>query len=351
MSNLKIVVVGVGLGGKIHIKRLRDNSEVVLSAVVAPNRLANHQFAQAEGVPIFHDLDETLRIVKPDGVIIASPNNFHVAQTKTCIDAGVAVLLEKPVSGNLEDARSLCEYISDKRTPVLVGHHRAHNPIIKNARDIIRGGRLGHVVTATGSAQFYKPDHYFNDGPWRRELGGGPVLINMIHEVDNFRRLIGEISQVQAITTNANRGFVVEDTAVINFIFKNGALGSFVVSDVAASSRSWEQTSGENPGYPSYASGDCYLIAGTKGSLSVPTMRLQYFDDETPPSWWTPFKEEVIMIEKKDPIELQLQHFIDVINGNAPPLVTVQDGFNNLLVIDAIKRSAQSRSIVDVSSA
>ena len=79
---------------------------------------------------------------------------------------------------------------------------------------------------------------------------------------------------MQAVTSNATRGFPVEDTAAMVFTFANGALGTFLLSDTAASPRSWEQTSGENTSYARYDDEDCYHIAGTSGSLSVPTMRL-----------------------------------------------------------------------------
>src|SRR5258708_39289845 len=50
-------------------------------------------------------------------------------------------------------------------------------------RSLIAQGRLGRLVAVTGAALFYKPDAYFEEGPWRREAGGGPILLNMIHDV------------------------------------------------------------------------------------------------------------------------------------------------------------------------
>ena len=117
-----------------------------------------------------------------------------------------------------------------------------------------------------GTALFYKPDDYFDvGGGWRRQPGGGPILLNLIHEVNNLLTLVGDIVRVQAVTSNATRGFPVEDTAAMVFTFANGALGTFLLSDTAASPRSWEQTSQENTSYPSYDDEDCYHIAGTTG--------------------------------------------------------------------------------------
>jgi predicted dehydrogenase len=348
MNKLRIAVVGVGLGGQIHIKRIKNSREVILDSIIAPNRGANIEIAAKEGVPIFHTISECIERNKPDGIIIASPNQVHAEQTRVCIEAEIPVLLEKPITSNLDEGRELCDLIERSNAKILVGHHRAHNSILKVASNAILEGRLGRLVSVVGSAQFYKPDHYFEDGPWRKVPGGGPILINMIHEIDNLRRLVGEISQVQAITSNSTRAFAVEDTAVINIVFKNGALGTFTLSDTAATARSWEQTTKENPGYPSYPEEDCYLISGTKGSLAIPTMKLKYYADGITPSWWTPFAEDVLQFSRVDPIELQLSHFADVINGHCLPLVTARDGYRNLLIIEAIKESAKKRSIIDV---
>jgi len=166
-----------------------------------------------------------------------------------------------------------------------------------------------------GSAAFYKPDSYFADGPWRREPGGGPILINLIHEVHNLRMLCGEITAVQAFSSNAVRGFAVEDTVVINLRFASGALGTFFLSDTAACARSWEQTSRENPAYPSHDDEDCYVLTGTNGSLSVPTMRLKTYPRPEDRSWWKPFEVGTVGLVRDDPLQHQMAHFARVVRG------------------------------------
>ena len=137
------------------------------------------------------------------------------------------MLVEKPISNSVEEAIRLAEAASAANVPLLVGHHRRHSLILAKAREIVQGGSLGQVVAVVGSSLFYKLDHYFDEGPWRREVGGGPILINMIHEVDVLRWLCGEIVAVQAFSSNETRGFPVEETAAINLRFAGGALGTF----------------------------------------------------------------------------------------------------------------------------
>ena len=293
-------------------------------------------------MPVFRSLDELLARQRPDGVVLATPNTLHVPQALACIEAGLPVLLEKPIAPTVAEGGKLVKTVEQQRAKVLIGHHRAHSPIMAKAREVIDSGVLGRLVAVMGSAVFLKPDQYFADGPWRKEPGGGPILINMIHEVHNLRMLCGEIVAVQAIASCAVRGFPVEDTVAINLQFAGGALGSFLLSDTAASARSWEQTSQENEAYPSHDDEDCYVIAGTNGSLSVPTMRLKTYARPEDRSWWKPFQTGVARVTREDPIRRQMEHFGAVVRGEAEPLVSARDGLANLRVTEAIAEAARS---------
>ncbi|MGR7023140.1 Gfo/Idh/MocA family protein [Geodermatophilus sp. URMC 62] len=79
---------------------------------------------------------------------------------------------------------------------------------------MVAGGVLGRVVAVVGTALFAEPDaHVDVSGGWRRQPGGGPVLLDLVHEVDCLRWLVGEVVRVQATTSNVVHGFPVEDTA------------------------------------------------------------------------------------------------------------------------------------------
>ena len=99
------------------------------------------------------------------------------------VAAGIPVLVEKPIADRVEAARRLSETAEKAGVPVLVGHHRRHHPVMRRARQLVRDGALGCVVAASALALFLKPDACF-DVAWRKSPGGGPVLINLIHEID-----------------------------------------------------------------------------------------------------------------------------------------------------------------------
>ena len=341
MAQLRIAVVGGGAIGQAHMQVLARSDTSTLSALVDPNSAAA-ELAQRYQVPHFSALDELLGAAKPDGIVLATPNALHVPQALQCVASGIPILLEKPMATSVEEGQTLVDAVLKADARVLIGHHRAHSPIMQQARAVVASGQLGSVVAISGSATFFKPDSYFSDAPWRKEPGAGPILINLIHEIHNLRMLCGEIRAVQAFATSATRGFAVEDTVAISLQFENGALGSFLLSDTAASPRSWEQTSQENPNYASYADEDCYVVSGTMGSLSVPTMRLKTYAKEADRSWFKPFQTGTVALVREDPLVRQMAHFGEVIQGRVQPLVTVHDGLANQRVTQAIVDAART---------
>ena len=347
MSKTRIAVAGAGYIGLAHMAIAQKSPTCALSAVVDPAPSAESVAAEA-GVPLFKSLEELFEGDRPDGVILATPNQLHVEHSLKCIDAGLPMLLEKPIAPTMEEGERLVKTAEASGAKILIGHHRAHSPIMAKAKEVVDRGTLGPLVAVIGSAVFFKPDHYFADAPWRREIGAGPILLNMIHEVHNLRMLCGDIIAVQALASHATRGFPVEDTVAINLRFANGALGSFMLSDTAACARSWEQTSQENKAYPTYPDEDCYVVIGTFGSLSVPTMRLKTYDKSEDRSWWKPFRMSVAEMVRDDPLVRQFEHFGAVVRGELEPLVTARDGLANLRITEAIVDAAKSGQTVDL---
>ena len=350
MEKTSIAVAGAGYIGLEHIRVIRESTSCVLSAVVDPSDAAGDVAATA-GVPHYRSLDELIEHDRPDGVVLATPNQLHVQHALSCMQAGLPMLLEKPIAPTVEEAEALVAAADRYNASMLIGHHRAHSPIMARAKEIIEEGTLGPLVAVMGSALFFKPDHYFTAAPWRKEPGAGPILLNLIHEIHNLRMLCGDIVAVQAFSSNATRGFQIEDTAAIILRFATGALGTFLLSDTAASARSWEQTSQENKAYPSYSDEDCYAIAGTFGSLSIPTMRVKTYGKAEDRSWWKPFDVSVAQLTRDDPLKHQMEHFRRVIRGEATPLVTARDGLQNLRITDAIVKAAKTGAVVETTAA
>jgi len=349
MSQVRIAVAGAGPSGARHTEEVDASESAVLAAIVDPSP-SGTELAAKYGVPQYPSLTELIATDKPDGIILATPSRMHVDGGLQCVAAGVPVLVDKPIGHNVIAATRLVKAGERARVPVLTGHHRNYAPIMTEAREIIRSGVLGTVIGVSGTAMFYKPDEYFDvGGRWRREPGSGPILLDFTHEINNVLSLIGDIATVMAATSNPTRGFPAEDTSAMIFYFANGALGTFLLLDAAASAHSWEHQPARQDAGPSIGSDeDAYHIVGTQASLSMPTMRVSTYEGS--PSSSQPLTTSRHGMELSHPLTIQMTHFADVIRGDAHPLCSGRDGLKTLQVVEAIVESARIGRPVDIAN-
>lgn len=344
MPPVRLLVIGAGAIGRTHIDRIRRAPELELAGIADPSD-AGHALAESLGVPWTPDHLAALDRFVPQGVVVATPNAAHVPMALDCLSRNVSVLVEKPVADSVDEARQLVDAVSasgSSSAKVLVGHHRRHNPINRQARDLVTSGRLGRIVGVNAMACFYKPHSYF-DVSWRTQPGGGPVLINLIHEIDMLRFLCGEVSHVQALSSNAVRGFEVEDTAGALLHFADGAIGTLLLSDTAVAPWCWDFCAGEQDQYPRQEVNALYL-AGTEGSLSLPDLSFWHYQGER--HWHHPITREQQTALRADPYMGQLQHFAAVIRGEEAPACSALDGLRTLETTLAVLRAAATGGAV-----
>ncbi len=216
--------------------------------------------------------------------------------------------------------------------------------MIQKAREVITSGKIGDIRAVHATCWFFKPDSYFDAAPWRKQRGAGPISVNMVHDVDLMRALCGEVAAVRAIVRPSVRGYENEDVAAAILEFESGAVGTLTLSDSIAAPWSWEMTAQENGAYPA-TSESCYMIGGSKGSMSLPDLRVWTHSGEVP-NWWTPIAATSLPRETSNPLSNQIAHFCDVIAGRARPLVSGAEGFKTLQVVEAIQGSATSGDVV-----
>ena len=338
---VRLAVVGAGLVGQRHIAAIAQAPAAVLAAVVEPG--GGHFGA----VPVHADLAGLLDARQVDGVILSTPTTLHAQGALDCIAQGLPVLVEKPLAATVPEAAEIASASATSGVPVLVGHHRRHNPLIQKAAALIDSGAIGDIRVVQGTCWLYKPDSYFETAPWRTRHGAGPVSVNLVHDIDLIRHLCGEIVTVQAQAAPSRRGFENEDLAAAVLGFENGAIGTVSVSDSVVAPWSWEMTSGEYPVYP-VTDQSCYMIGGSDGSLSIPDLRLWRHDGDK--SWWSAISATTMPRPAADPLINQIIHFADVIRGDAAPLVSAEEGLRTLQVLDAIQTAARTQACVHITA-
>lgn len=339
-KKVRLASIGVGMIGHLHARIAARSRECQLVALcdADPKKEA---FATELGAKYYGDYREMIDRESLDGVIIALPNELHEPVGSACAAKGLHLFVEKPIATTVESAEKLIRAAQANKVQLLVAHHRRFNPSIMATRDLVRGGELGDLVGVSILWCMYKPSEYFADFPWRKRKGGGPILINTIHEIDNLRYICGEIDRVYAEVSNKTRGFEVEDTVSVSVRFKTGALASILMSDAAPSLWGYECTMGENPFFfPT--KGDIYHYLGTKASLTFPGMVKVHYADPARTGWQHPISTSRVRVKRRDPYVDQLKHFCRVVRGQEEPRTGGEDALRTLAVTMAVWESGQS---------
>lgn len=342
---MPVALLGAGVIGRMHAARMRQHPDVALAGVADPSPAAR-EWAASQGVPWAAEPAELLDRVRPACAIVATPNATHTPVALACIERRIPLLVEKPIADTVAAAQHLADAARAAGVPVLVGHQRRHGMAVQRARRLIAEGAIGRAVAVSMMAAWLKPQSYFEAGEWRRRKGGGPVLINAIHDIDLLRHLVGEITAVHAVASNATRGFEVEDTAAAVLRLAGGALATLLVTDSAVSPWNYDIVSGESELYPPQAADGLY-IAGSDGALTVPQL-LHWRYRGAAKHWHAELTMEQTKLHQRDPYAEQLRHLRAVAEGREAPLCSAEEGIATLRATQAVLESAASGRTVEL---
>ncbi len=341
---VRIAVAGAGFMGRQHIALIHESPRAQLVAVADPSLPDPTEI----GCPVYPGVEAMLDAARPEAVVIANPNALHVDTALVCIDAGAAVLLEKPMASDFASSLRLVDTVSRRRARLLVGHQRRHHPAVARAREALGEEAIGQLVAVNGLWAARKDDAYFDDVPWHRQRGAGVSLINLVHDLDLLRHLCGEVAEVQAMASTHARGLDVEDTISVGLRFESGVVGSFLASDSGVSPWGWDQATEETLAFPYIPDGVAYRLVGTRGALSVPNLALYTYEAAVSPDWHSPLSRTYLPFAPRNSFQAQLDHFIDVAAGAAEPLVSAEDASRTLALVEAATLAAATGTTVDL---
>lgn len=341
MEKVRIGLIGMGMIGKLHAETMSRMKEVEFVAA-SDIDLRHQKTAEELGARFYLSYEEMISKERLEGVVVAVPNEFHLAVGAACAKKGLHILMEKPIASDLESADRLIQAAKGNKVHLMVGHHRRHNPMVEELRNVVRGGKIGKLVGVTVLWSLYKPRDYYQ-GPfaWRAQPGGGPIRINLIHEIDNIRYICGEVKRLYAEVSNEARKFPVEDTVSINLRLENGAVANIFFTDASPGNIGYEANTGENPFFY-HSPENCYIYYGTEGVITFPRMKRLFYRDSEKAGWQYPLFEEGIKIDREDPYTRQIRNFCGVIRGTEAPKIDGEDARKTLEVTLAIQKSGET---------
>lgn len=338
MEQIKFAVFGMHHGYKFALDA-KKMPGVKLVAVAGDSELSFYR-AKELGVDCYTNYQDLVNECLPDAVAIALPNDLHLSAVEFCAERGIHILLEKPIASTIDEGERITAICREKGVKLLVGHHRRFSSRLSKLKEVIASGELGNLAGASMFWVAQKDSDYFRVD-WRvKKEAGGPLLINAVHDIDDFRFVTGQtITEVFALAGNGIRKNPVEDCAAVILRTAEGMIANYYISDGIPSPWFYEATVQENKAYHPLK-GDCYNFYGTKGSITFPSMNIYYYEEDRN-GWYEPLIQKKIETVENDPMEEELSHFIEVLKHKTEPLVTGGDALETLSVINAIKESAK----------
>ena len=352
-SNLCIKVGLIGCGEAAvrgHLPALRHvrGAEVIAAADIDSHRL--EQVADRFGIPHrYTGHYELLDDPHVDAVGVCVPTDSHVQVASAVLDAGKHLLLEKPLALSLDACDQLIERAKCSSCLTMMGFNMRWHRLAREARDIVRQGKLGPIrMIRTLFACHWESAGDLPEWRKRRELGGGALVSESVHDFDLWRFLLdGEVEEVCAVT----RQDVVDDEVV--------AVVARMTDNVLATSSIVERVSSE------YA----FEVLGLEGRLQASLFR---FDGlSLIPASRRPGDPEVRLGSVANTLKelprallrpggrndydasfvAQWQHFVDSIRQSTAPECTLLDGRRSLEIVLAAAQSASLGQLVSVAEA
>ncbi|MGQ2923255.1 MAG: Gfo/Idh/MocA family protein [Hydrogenophaga sp.] len=229
-SPLRIGMLGMGNAGLAFVPAIGKHPDFELAAFVEPNDHARSAAEAQHGVPGHATLAQLLASgPRLDVVCIASPTEYHTAQALQAIDAGLHVLVEKPMAITLEDARSMVRAARERGVTLLVGHSHSYDLPIRKMAEVIASGRLGAVRMAHNwcfTDWIYRPRR---PDELDIRMGGGVTFRQGSHQFDVLRLLCGgQVRRVRARAFDLDRERRSIGAHCVYLDFENGAVATAV---------------------------------------------------------------------------------------------------------------------------
>ena len=221
---INIAVIGVGRMGSKHAynlaKRVKNSNLVAICDVDTQkaNLMAKKLKAKA-----YYDVDEMLKSEQLDGVVIATPHYSHVKIAKKCIEKGINILCEKPISVTTLEAKELLDVAKDSGLVCSMMYNQRTNRMYQKARSLIASGAIGKIQRVNFTiTDWYRSQFYYNMGGWRASWsgeGGGTLINQCVHQLDLLQWLCGMPYLIKSYNQTKGRRITTENdvTAIMRF--------------------------------------------------------------------------------------------------------------------------------------
>lgn len=346
MNTARLGIIGMGNMGRHHADYLLAGkvARAELTAVCSPSPAKLEKYKAAK---IFDDGEKLIRSGAVDAVVIATPHYQHTTLGIAALEAGVHVMVEKPISAHKADAERLLA-VRRKHPKLVFGamFQFRIEPRYLKLKKLIDDGELGDIVRINWIiTDWYRTEAYYASGGWRatwKGEGGGVLLNQCLHQLDTLQWLVGMPARVRGFCQIGRyHNIEVEDNVSIFMEWKNGATGVFVSS------------TGETPGT------NRFEIAGTRGKIVLENNKLTFIRNDADmiqfsknartgfakPEIWN---VEIPFADAPATHAALMQNFVDAILDGAPLLVPGEEGIHSVELANVMLYSSLINQTVEL---
>lgn len=321
---LRVAVIGVGLMGRNHARIYYEHPDVQLVAICDSRPEVANDIAEKYKCKAYYSVDELLVNEKLDGVSIATNSSTHYDVVAKVVGKGINVLIEKPVADNLKDSLRIRDLVCNKNIICVVGHIERYNPVVQKALNIIINKELGKLVYITMLRQ----------GPYSIRNTDVDVLTDLgIHDLEIVNYLTKKVGdKIINYKLFANHVIRKDVYDIVRTLMQTeqGVIIS-LSTDVLSPTKIRKM----------YVGGEKALL-----ELDFITQELSLYKNGA-------IKDDLeyddilkgvsigectkITVEKKEPLFLEINNFIDAINGKDMPFVDVNAAVDAIVLLEKIK--------------
>lgn len=245
-KKIKIALIGCGRIAERHLDAIKFHKEAIdlvaicdlddnrldyVNSFINDNINANHRVRK------FNSYEDLILEIKNkklnlDLIVLLTPSGMHPKQTCEAARLGINICTEKPMATNWEEGLEMVKICKINKVKLYVVKQNRFNKTLKLLKNQIQSGRFGKLSLVTLNVFWQRPQEYYDQSEWRgtKNLDGGALMNQASHYVDLLDWLIGPMYQLNAYTATLGRSIEVEDTAVLNLKWRNGALGTMAVT-------------------------------------------------------------------------------------------------------------------------
>lgn len=336
---IKFALVGCGRIAKNHFDSLTTHqADAELVAVCDTNPQALADAVTKTGAKGFSNIDDMLKEVNADIIILTTPSGLHPNQAVKCFEQGFHVVSEKPMATKLHDGERMVKAADKAGKRFFVVKQNRLNATLQLLKKAVKENRFGKIHMVHLNVFWTRPQEYYDQGAWRGtwEFDGGAFMNQASHYVDLVEWLIGPVQDVQAMMST-HRDIEAEDTGVMNIRWRSGALGSMAVTMCT---------------YPKNLEGSITIL-GETGTVRIGGMAVNEIQE-----WQFADEKDYDQQVKEANYEttsvygfghpLYYKNVIDVMRGEAEPETDGREGLKSLELLIAAYLSARDNKTVSL---